>query len=58
MLMGINLTNTAPINGYKLDKYDLSKWVIVDILFEINTYENHEYIFYFDKKKCWIDYDM
>ena len=25
--MGINLTNTTLVNGYKLDKYDLDQWV-------------------------------
>ena len=24
---GINLTNIAPVNGYKLDKYGLDQWV-------------------------------
>ena len=58
MSMDINLTNMTPIYGYKLDKYGLSQWVIVvdknglhqwviivNILFEINIYENHEYMF-------------
>ena len=25
--MGINLTNMAPVNGYKHDKYDPCQWV-------------------------------
>ena len=25
--MGINLTNTALVNEYKLDKYDIDQWV-------------------------------
>ena len=27
--MSINLINMAPVNLYKLDKYDLNQWVIV-----------------------------
>ena len=48
----------TPVNGYKLDKYDRGSMGysslqngprqrvrIVDILFETNTSENHEYMF-------------
>ena len=57
--MGINLTNMVPVNGYKFDKYGWGQWIIlvdkmgivIDILFETNTSENHEYMFL---KNWWI----
>ena len=37
--MGINLTNTALVNGYKLDKYGLSMGINLSNMTPINEYK-------------------